>query len=272
MTLIQQKHETGLVAYRCPQFPTTVAHGFSTRLGGVSTAPLDSLNLITPRGDTQENVMENYRRFHEAQGVTTSLFVRNSQVHGDVVRPVTTHHGLTLDQLTLPTATFPPADGLITNHTGLALWVYNGDCVPLLFCDPVKKAIGVAHAGWRGTALGIAKKTIEAMVTHYGCDPGDILVALGPSIRACCFSCHSDVPQAMTQNLGEKAQPFIAPQGEGKFAVDLQGINRLWLEEAGVTQIFSDPPCTGCHPEEFWSHRFMGDARGTMGAVICMED
>lgn len=274
MDLVRETHHD-LVYYRCLQFPEGVSHGFTTKLGGVSTGDLASLNLISSRGDDPALVAENYRRFHQAVGCTASVFARNQQVHGNKVVVVPRFGGCTLEELTQPERTFQEGDALMTNRPGIALWVYNADCVPLLFYDPVRKVIGAAHAGWRGTAGGIAEKTIQAMGAHYGCQPKHILVALGPAIGACCFSCHSDVGDAMIQALGDGATPFIKEgemeEGERKFWVDLHGINRLWLRRAGVKYITENAPCTSCQGEEFWSHRVLGDKRGSLGGMIALE-
>lgn len=262
-----------LVYYACSGFPGQVAHGFSTRLGGLSTGDQDSLNLIASKGDQPEAVAENYRRFHQALGIQTQVFVRNSQIHSDIIRPVTREDGYDLDQLVQGVGGFPQGDGLMTQEEGLALWVYSGDCVPLLFYDPVQKAVAAVHGGWRGTAQDIAGKTVEALGRAYGSRPEDLLVAIGPAIGPCCFSCHQDVTQALEGTYGQEISPFIRPQEgpEEKYGVDLVGIHRHALARRGVRHIATGAPCTGCHPQEFWSHRIMGDRRGSMGAVIALK-
>ncbi len=271
MTL-QSHQQDNVPFYACPQFPDWISHGFTTRLGGVSTEAFTSLNLISARGDSPQRVAENYQRFHQALGYIPQQYARNQQTHSDVVRIVTHAQSYGLDDFTNPSTPFPEGDALITNHPNIALWIYNADCVPLLFCDPKKQVIAAAHAGWRGTALGIAKQTVQTMTTHFHSNPKDILVAIGPSIGPCCFSCHEDVPKAMLDALGSLAQPYIHPQKEGKYAVDLQGLNKLWLKQMGVLQISENPPCTTCHPDTFWSHRVTGNHRGSMGATISIRE
>jgi YfiH family protein len=140
-----------------------------------------------------------------------------------------------------------------------------------LYYDPVTGAVGAAHAGWRGTAAGIAEKTVEAMVSAFGCDPKDIRAAIGPNIGPCCFETHADVPEAMLAALGEEAKPYIFPQGE-KFRVDLKGINAHFLRRAGVEKIEIAKECTVCESHRFWSHRVTKGKRGSQIAVIRKEE
>ena len=247
-----------------------VVHGFSTRLGGVSGGILASLNLRGSEtcGDSADNVVENYRRFCAAIGADVERVVLSRQVHEDTVRIVTeadAGKGLWWER-------DYAADALITNVPRLPLFVFSADCIVILLSDSVSGAIGAVHAGWRGTALGITKKAVEAMERAYGTRPEDICAAIGAGIGQCCFETHDDVPQAMLAALGDEARPFIRTAGE-KWTVDLKGINRRWLTISGVpeTQIDVCPLCTACHPELYWSHRKMGDARGVQGAAIMKE-
>lgn len=139
-------------------------NGFSTRVGGVSPPPWDSLNLGASCGDQPERVAENFRRFCGAVGTDADALVKNHQVHGDLVRPVTR-----ADVLPSPGAPGTvEADGLITRTPGLCLTVFSADCIPVLLCDPRKKVAAAVHAGWRGTALGIAARAAEAMIRNFG--------------------------------------------------------------------------------------------------------
>ena len=146
----------------------TAPHGFTTRLGGVSTGVLSSLNLGMHRGDDPENVRENFRRLTAAMGTSIDQLVMTWQVHGNVVRRVGKQDANGIDH-----RNYPQCDALITNEPGVALWVFTADCTPILLQDPVTGAVGAIHAGWRGTALGIAAKAVEEMVAAYGCDPAD---------------------------------------------------------------------------------------------------
>ena len=266
---IIRRERHGVPFYACgdPEW-AGAAHGFSTRLGGVSPAPLDSLNLGAGRGDSPANLRENFFRFCSAVGADSGALVKNHQVHGDTIRPVTRE-----DVLSDPAAPGEPeGDGLITNQPGVCLTIFSGDYIPILLYDPAARCIAAVHTGWRGTAIGAAARGVEAMVRDYGCAPERILAAIGPGIGPCCFETHSDVPQGLRAGLGEEASPFIRPipEREGKFSVDLKGANARWLERSGVLprHIALCPLCTACRLDTFWSHRVQGGRRGSMAAVI----
>ena len=240
-----------------------VAHGFSTRLGGVSAAPFDSLDLGYNRGDDPSCVAENYRRFCAAIGADHTRVVKSRQIHTDNIRTVTAADA----GVGLCDPAPYEADGLVTDAAGLCLTVFTADCVPVLLYDPVSGSVAGVHAGWRGTALGIVCRAVEAMEQKFGAKPGHIRVAIGPSIGKCCFETHEDVPAAMKDALGGEAEEFITPAGE-KFHVDLKGINAHWLRRAGVENVDVSGECTACAPERFWSHRVTGGKRGAQAAVI----
>ena len=147
--------------------------------------------------------------------------------------------------------------------------VFSADCGIILLHDPVNGAVGAAHAGWRGAAGGIVYKTVRRMQELFGTDPGDLRAAIGAAIGPCCFETDADVPQALEAALGAEAEPYITRRGP-KWHVDLKGVNARWLEKAGVRQIDVSPDCTACHPELYWSHRRMGQARGAQIAMICL--
>lgn len=243
-------------------------HGFSTRLGGVSQGIYSSLNLGVNRGDDPECVRENYRRFCAAIGTKPENVVFSSQVHGCGVRVVTTaDRGKGLER-----EVDYEADALVTDVPGLALTVFSADCLPILLYDPVRRAVGAAHAGWRGTSLGIVTQTVERMYACYGCRAEDILAAIGPGISKCCFETHEDVPNAMTEALGASALQFIEMLPTGKFRVDLKGLNAKRLEDAGLLKehIAVSPDCTACRPEQYWSHRVTCGKRGSQAAMIAL--
>lgn len=243
-----------------------VAHGFSTRLGGVSRGFCAGLNLGYNRGDDPDHVRENFRQFCTAIGADFDGIIKTRQVHRDHVQPVTAADaGMDL------IAPAPwEADGLVTDVPGLCLTVFSADCVPVLLYDPVRRCIAAVHSGWRGTAMSIAVRAVEKMVKDYGCDPGTILCAIGPAISKCCFETHADVPEAMTAALGDLAAPFLEVLPTGKFRVDLKGIIKNSLLHAGLEtgRIFVSDHCTACRPDLYWSHRLLGNERGSMGAMI----
>lgn len=243
-----------------------VAHGFSTRIGGVSKGIYTSLNLGSTRGDAPDCVKENYRRFCAAIGADVSRVVMTNQIHSTIIRTAT--------PADVKADLYDPegydCDGLITDVPGLALTIFSADCIPVLLYDPVKKVIAAVHAGWRGTAGDIAGKAARQMQTEYGCRPGDILTAIGPGISRCCFETHDDVPQAMTDALGDLVKPYIISLENGKFKVDLKGINAALLARAGVAsdhiEIAAD--CTACLSEKYWSHRVTQGKRGSQAAIL----
>ncbi len=242
-----------------------VPHCFSTRFGGVSEGYLSSLNLGTHRGDIPENVWENYRILGQAVGFVPEHTVFTKQIHSDVVEKV----GLAQRGRGLLWEATEGCDGLVTNEPDVVLTVFSADCTPILFYDPVAGAVGACHAGWRGTAAGIAARVVEKMTVEFGSEPKNIRAAIGPCISQCCFETREDVPNAMLQALGEEASSCIRPKGE-KYMVDLKGLNVLWLRRAGVEQISVAEECTACEPDRFWSHRRVGDQRGSLAALITL--
>ena len=245
----------------------SVPHCFTTRLGGVSTGALASLNIGTSRGDDPENVLKNYEILGSALGLDTHNLVLSRQIHSDIVRAV--------DGKDRGAGLFAPhledCDALVTNTPGLALVIFTADCTPILFHDPVTGAVGAAHAGWRGTVSAIAARTVEAMEREYGAKPENIRCAIGPNIGQCHFECHRDVPDALIAAFGDEVRPYISER-DGKFFPDLKAVNALVLKKAGVQHIEISDACTACQCHRFWSHRVTGGVRGSQGAVIlCRE-
>ena len=243
-----------------------VPHCFTTRLGGVSTGTLESLNIGMHRGDTEENVAENYGILGKTIGFDPKNLVLTWQIHTDVVRRVTKADHAGFDH-----RGYPQCDGLITNDPGTALVVFTADCTPILFHDPVSGAVGACHAGWRGTAADIAGKTVAAMCREFGCLPGNVSAAIGPNLGACCFETDADVPEAMAETFGPAVWEYIRPIGN-KFYVNLKAINALALRRAGVNHIEISTDCTRCNPHKYWSHRFHGPTRGSQGAIILCKE
>ena len=242
-------------------------HCFTTRRGGVSQGYLDSLNIGLHRGDDPENVRQNFQILADALGIVPEDFVLTKQIHSDIVVKV----GRADRGKHMIEGASPECDALITNEPGVALVVFTADCTPILLHDPVTGAVGAAHAGWRGTAMGIEGKTAEAMVRQYGCDPKNIRAAIGPNIGFCCFETDRDVPDAMVVALGQEAEPFIRPNGS-KYYVNLKEINALWLRKAGVENIEISDACTVCRPDIYWSHRVTRGQRGSQGAIIVCKE
>lgn len=261
-----QQHQQGSLVYLTSSLLDSpgLRHCFSTRQGGVSQGSRASLNLGL-RGDTRENVLQNYEILGGAIGFQPEDTVFTCQVHSDAVRAVTrADRGLGL---------FRPVDldcdALMTNDSGVMLAAFSADCCTILLHCRASGAVAAVHSGWRGTALGIVKKTVEAMAAAYGADPAQIYAAIGQCIGQCCFETDADVPEAMVSALGEAAKPAITVKGP-KYHVDLKALNRTWLRLAGVPdgQIDTCQLCTVCQPELFFSHRRSGQERGSLAALI----
>ena len=262
--LIHRREENGLIYYTCDSIKTP--HLFTTKFGGVSTGWLSSLNLGFNRGDERENVIRNYEILAAHFGVPRTRMTMTKQIHSDIVRVV--------DEDAVGMGQGQPmrwqADAIVTNLPGVPLCGYYADCVVTLLHDPVSRSIGVCHSGWRGTANGILTKTVRKMQETYGANPADIHAVIGPSIRQCCFETDADVPDAMRRDMGDAVQPFIQLRGS-KYFIDLQGINRMRLEQAGVTNIVDSGLCTKCRCDEFWSHRATNGRRGVQAGIIMLE-
>lgn len=244
----------------------TVPHCFTTRYGGVSVGSQASFNLAYGRGDSMENVEKNLRILASALGYDPEKYVLTRQTHSDIVRVVTEK-----DCNGFCHRDYPECDALVTDTPGVTLLVFTADCTPLLFHDPVTGAVGAAHAGWRGTCQAIGAKTVEAMVKHFGCDPGNIRAAIGPNIAKCHFETDADVPNAMREAFGSEVEPYMEKRGE-KYHLDLKGINAMILRRAGVKHIELSDACTYCEPGRFWSHRVTRGERGSQGAVITCKE
>ena len=261
-----QCHETGPV-FRTSPLLGTVRHAFTTRKGGASAAPWDTLNLAPGRGDAAEAVEENYRRLCAAVDVDPARLVLAKQVQGTTIRACTEDDagkGRAKER-------DYTADGLVTNVPGLPLVVFSADCGIILLYDPENRAAGAVHAGWRGCAAGILEKAAEAMARAYGTRPEKLLAAVGPCIGPCCFETDGDVPEAMRAALGREAEPYLSRRG-AKWHVDLAGLNRQWLLRAGLLPEHIDlcGLCTACRRDLFWSHRKLGEARGAQAALIAL--
>ena len=244
-----------------------VPHCFTTRLGGVSQGALASLNIGQRCGDDPKNVEQNLAILGAAVGFSPDALVAGRQIHSDIVRRVDSRD---TGRFFLPDAS-PQCDGLITCTPGVALAVFTADCTPILLHDPVTGAVGAVHAGWRGTAMDIGGKAVQAMVREFGCDPKNIRAAIGPNIGPCCFETNADVPDALAETYGAAAQKWVEARN-GKYYVNLKAINALSLARAGVETIEISPLCTACRQDLFWSHRKVGLNRGSQGAIIVCKE
>lgn len=219
---------------------TTVV--MTTRLGGVSRAPYDSLNMGYHVGDSAVDVTENRLRVFRALGLRADRLVTCAQVHGDRVAVVS------------GPGSIAGADGLVTGVGGLTLAVFCADCVPVWVLDPRVGAVAVVHAGWRGTLTRIAARAVEALRQKFGSRPRDILAAVGPSIGPCCYEVGPEVVEQAAAALGPEV---VRPRAGARAHLDLKEGNRLALLEAGVPErsIHVAGLCTCCREDLFHSHR-----------------
>ncbi len=242
-----------------------VSMGFSTKFGGVSTGVCESMNLTYNTSDSLENVAKNFELYLDAIGANkNSVIMSEKQIHGKEVFCVTENF--------TGTKFIKGVDGFVTNLRNITLITNHADCVPLYFLDPVKKVIGLSHSGWRGTVLGIGKETVFKMVNNFGSNPNDILAGIGPSIGKCCFETDSDVPDLFKENYSF-CDNFIFEKENGKYFVDIKGINKEILKSAGIPEknILVSDICTMCSSDIFFSHRKMKQQRGTMAAAIMLK-
>ena len=243
-------------------------HAFSTRLGGVSEGIYSSMNLSFTRGDDENSVMENYRRLAEAVGFSVENIVTSDQTHTANVRVITEAdrgNGITKPR------PYTDVDGMITNVPGLVLATFYADCVPLYFIDPVRKAIGLSHSGWRGTAAHIGAVTVRRMQEEYGSLPEDIYGAIGPSICQECYEVSEDVILEFQKTFPEQSwRDLFYRKENGKYQLNLWEANRQIMLEAGLIEEHISLPglCTCCNPEFLFSHRASRGKRGNLGAFL----
>lgn len=248
-----------------------VEHCFTTRAGGVSRGDCESLNLSFTRGDDPGAVKENFSRVARAFGTAPERFVLSDQTHTTCVRRVTEKdggHGLTRKK------EFFDVDGLITDVPGLVLSTFYADCVPLYFVDPVKRAIGLSHSGWRGTVGRMGRVTVEAMGREFGTRPEDLFCAVGPSICRDCYEVGQDVAEEFAAEFSGQKEKLLVEKGNGKYLLNLWRANEILLQEAGVPkeQIAVTDICTCCNPKLLFSHRASGGKRGNLGAFLMIKE
>ena len=217
-----------------------VPHGFTTRQGGTSRGPFESLNLGGAVGDEPACVERNWGLLRQATGLA---FARVRQVHGhQVVRA--------REPSAAPSR---EGDAVISDRPGLAACVSVADCAPILLLDPSSGAVAAVHAGWRGTLARAAAHAVEALVRGHGARPADLLAAIGPAIGPCCYEVSSDLAARFRGEVGPAAGN---PRGR-QSRVDLWTANALVLRQAGLSRrrIEVLGACTACEPEQFFSHR-----------------
>ena len=265
--IFDEKNVNGVPFLSYPLLENTgiVNHGFSTRLGGVSTGHCATMNISTTRGDAPEAIIENKKRIAAAIGVDVDSMTFTHQTHTTNVAVVREEDR---------GGRFMETDGMITNVPGICLVTFYADCVPLYFVDPVRKAIGMSHSGWRGTVGKMGKVTVEKMRKEYGTNPEDVIAAIGPSICQDCYEVSEDVIVEFKNNFDENLWDELFYQKEnGKYQLNLWKANEAVFLEAGIRKenITVTNVCTHCNPDILFSHRTSGFNRGNLSAFLALK-
>jgi polyphenol oxidase len=248
--------------YQFDGFDRKISQAFLTRRGGVSPEPWASLNLGGTVGDDPERVRENRRRALVSLGRNPEEWFDVWQVHGvNVAIAKRPHH---------PDLPHVHADVILSDEPGLTLMMRFADCVPIFLHDPVRKVIGIAHAGWKGTVLGVAQAAVDAMHAQFGSKPADLLAGIGPSIGPDHYEIGMDVVDQVERAFGADASGLLAGVN-GRKTFDLWAANRLRLEQAGIKHIEVSEICTACHNDDWFSHRAEHGRTGRFGAILALS-
>ncbi len=268
---ITEKEVLPLLHYPLLEETKIVEHCFTTRLGGVSEGVCSTLNLSFSRGDDPSAVMENYRRVAETFGKTVEDFVCTDQTHTtNVLQVGKTEKGYGVTRK----KQYTDVDGLITDEPGVILSTFYADCVPLYFVDPVHKAIGLSHSGWRGTVGRMGQKTLEAMEKAYGTKPEEVVAAIGPSICQDCYEISEDVAKHFYKEFQGHGEEILIDKRNGKYQLDLWKTNEIVLLEAGILpeHLAVTNICTCCNAEVLFSHRASQGKRGNLAAFLMLKE
>lgn len=250
---------------------------FTTREGGVSAGPYRSLDLGWNNDDSRDNIYENYRIAAMHFGAAPDRCVMSMQTHTTNVRRITEEDAGR--GLTRPLG-YRDIDGMCTDVPGIVLVTLHADCTPLYFADPVHKAVGLAHSGWRGTAGRMGACMVDRMQEWYGTRPEELLAFIGPTIRSCCYEIGPEVAAQFTELFGESVcqeEEILLPGRGDRMMLNLAGANRRILLDAGILpeHLGDSGICTCCHGDLFFSHRYAmrhsGGKRGNCAAMIMIR-
>jgi len=247
-----QIQRAGRIHYLAPKFsgPASSIQGFTTRHGGVSRAPYNSLNLGMSTLDQRHSVEGNRNLLIQALGDPGDCLLTARQVHGNDI--------LLINEPNADVAHFlnVECDAIITDRPGVMIGVCVADCVPILLLDPDKRVASAVHAGWRGTAAGLVCRTVEAMKAQFSCNPASIQAAIGPCIMTCCYEVDAPVKRAFEQG-GIEWSLVASPIEDEKWKLNLSAANRNLLLSAGVMSaaIQTSDICVCCERDQFFSHR-----------------
>ncbi len=240
-----------------------IKHAIFTRKGGVSTGQWAELNVGMTVGDDPKNVIENRRTSFNAIGRDIKTMSDSWLIHGTEV--------VIYDYPRDPNSKLPPkADIIMTDNPEVTLFMRYADCVPIVFYDPSKRVVGLAHAGWKGTVKKVGEKAVESMQARYGSDPKDLIAVIGPSIGPDRYEVGPEVVDAVKTEFGEHAESFL-PEYNGRKHFDLWASNEWTLKEAGVGRIDVSRICSSENNDLWFSHRADGGKTGRFGALIGLE-
>lgn len=269
---LQENWKNGVLYFTFPSLDDQkyIVHGFSSRIGGVSENEFGEMNLSFSRGDHKERVEENYRRIAAAIGFDDRNIVCSHQTHTNHVRQVLASD---CGKGYLRERDYSDVDGLVTNVPGVILTTFYADCVPLYFVDPVHRAVGLSHSGWRGTVSDIAGATVQKMQELYGTDSKDILAAIGPSICQECYEVSEDVIEQFKNRYSEELWPllfYLKDRDNGKYQLNLWEACRQNMIRSGIApeHIAVTDICTCCNPKILFSHRASHGKRGNLAAFL----
>jgi YfiH family protein len=240
-------------------------------MGGVSQGKFATMNFTFTRGDNPDHVHENYRRMAKALGVDVEKMVLSYQTHTTNVRLVTecdAGKGIVKER------EYKDVDGLVTNVPGITLVTFYADCVPLYFLDPVHKAIGLSHSGWRGTVNRMGKATVKKMEESFGTRAEDIIACIGPSICRTCYEVGNEVAEEFRKGFDENYwKEILTVKENGKYLLDLWKANEIVLLETGIRKdnIQITDICTHCNSDYLFSHRTTGNERGNLAAFLSLS-
>ena len=240
---------------------------FSTKIGGFSKNQYSTLNFAFSTGDNRDDVMKNYQIIAKYFNRDISDFIIGNQKHTNNILKVTNEDrgkGTTKEK------TYGDIDGFITNVPNIILTCVFADCVPLYILDPINKAIGLSHSGWKGTYNNIAKSTMDMMKQEYGSNPKDLIVAIGPSI---CVDCY-EVSEDLAIEFSKKYENDVVIKKGSKYYLDLWTANKINFLNEGILEknINTTNICTYCNPDLFFSHRRLGFNRGNLAAFFMLTD
>lgn len=256
--------KNGLKYYTFESFPETITNAVFTRKGGVSEGSLWGLNVGSNVGDNIVNVRENKSKIFEAICINESTFFDCWQVHGPdyvIVNASHSKRGLFREI---------KADAMITDDPNVTLFMRFADCTPIMIYDPVKKVVGIAHAGWQGTVKKVASNLVRGFKESYGSDPKDLIAGIGPSIGPDHYEIGEKVKTDVKIAYSHNTNRLLQHNSPYDTTFDLWEANRIDLDNSGVSNIEVSEICTACNTNEWFSHRAEGGKTGRFAAIISL--